>query len=157
MSWWSLFYHLCCHPLATSYCHSIPELVQWPAYWPSAATLFPLQFIFNIARIIVLKYKIDDFIQNIPVVSHLNQKALQLPTRSYRICTLPQSGLISSPAALYIPLATLASVIPQTYQAQFRALVLPLPFVPNSPPSILMADSLNFFSVPTPPSHQCLP
>lgn len=145
MSWWTLFYHLCCHSLSPRYCHSTPELVQWPACWPSAATLVPLLFIFNIARIIILKYKIDNFIQNVPVVSHLNQKALQWPTRLYHICTLPHSGLILSPAALHIPIATLASVIPKTHQSQsqLRAFVLPLPFAPNSSPPIFMAQSFN--------------
>lgn len=79
--------------------------------------------------------------------------------KTYQICTLAHSDLISSPAALQIPMATLASVIPQTHQSQsqLRAFVLPLPFAPNSPPSILMAQSFNSFSVQIPPSHQCLP
>ena len=100
-------------------------------------TFVPLQCIFNMtARIILLKYKIDNVTQNLPTSI---RKTLQWPTRFYLICTCSPllSVLTSCHGAHHSSHTALPLVLKHTGQAPTAGpLYFLVPMPRTTPPSI---------------------
>lgn len=125
-------------------------------------TFVPLQCIFNMtARIILLKYKIDNVTQNLPTSI---RKTLQWPTRFYLICTCsPLLSVLTSCHGAHHSSHTALPLVLKHTGSHRRAFVFPGPCAQNHAPQyILVAHSLTSFKSlhkhhpPWTPQFKCL-